>query len=74
VNLLPILTCKIKARASDWEVEGKVELKGFGGEGGQGQGGVGGERATEEEVEGKWSRNTWPGGTTSYKESHSWGI
>jgi hypothetical protein len=34
VNLLPILTCKIKARAGDWAVEGKVELKNFGGEGG----------------------------------------
>jgi hypothetical protein len=30
VNLLSILTCKIKARASDWAVEGKVELKSFG--------------------------------------------
>jgi hypothetical protein len=30
VNLLPILTCKIKARASDWAVEAKVELKSFG--------------------------------------------
>jgi hypothetical protein len=27
VNLLPTWTCKIKARAGDWAVEGKVELK-----------------------------------------------
>ena len=27
MSLLPILTCKIKARAGDWAVEGKVELK-----------------------------------------------
>jgi hypothetical protein len=30
VNLLPTLTCKIKARAGDWAVEGKVELKSLG--------------------------------------------
>ena len=30
MNLLPILTCKIKARAGDWAVEGKVELKSLG--------------------------------------------
>jgi hypothetical protein len=30
VNLLPTLTCKIKARASDWGVEGKMELKSLG--------------------------------------------
>ena len=30
MNLLPTLTCKIKARASDWAVEGKVELKSLG--------------------------------------------
>jgi hypothetical protein len=30
VNLLPTLTCKIKARASGWAVEGKVELKSLG--------------------------------------------
>ena len=28
------------------------------------------ERMTEEEVEGKQSRSTWPGETTSYKGSH----
>ena len=27
----PTLTCKIKARVSDWAVEGKVELKTLGG-------------------------------------------
>jgi hypothetical protein len=32
------------------------------------------ERMTEEEVEGKQSRSPWPGETTSYKESHTWGI
>jgi hypothetical protein len=30
VNLLPTLTCKIKAVANDWTVEGKVELKSLG--------------------------------------------
>ena len=30
MNLLPTLTCKIKARAGDWAVEGKVELKSLG--------------------------------------------
>ena len=30
MNIFPILTCKIKARASDWAVEGKVELKSLG--------------------------------------------
>ena len=30
MNLLPTLTCKIKARASDWAVGGKVELKSLG--------------------------------------------
>ena len=29
MNILPILTCKIKARASDWAVKGKVEPKSF---------------------------------------------
>ncbi|KRY98034.1 hypothetical protein T11_11522 [Trichinella zimbabwensis] len=28
----------------------------------------------EEEVEGRWSRTTWPGEATSSKGSHSWGI
>ena len=30
MNLLPTWTCKIKARAGDWAVEGKVELKSLG--------------------------------------------
>ena len=29
MNLLPILTCKIKARAGDWVVEGKGGAKRF---------------------------------------------
>ena len=33
------------------------------------------ERKTEEEeVEGRWSRTTWPGEATSSKGSHSWKI
>jgi hypothetical protein len=31
------------------------------------------ERTTEEEEEGKQSRSTWPGETTSYKVSLIWG-
>ena len=31
------------------------------------------ERMTEEVVEGKLSKNTWPGETKSYKGSHRWG-
>jgi hypothetical protein len=31
------------------------------------------ERTTEEEVEGKWSRSTWPGETASSKGSPRWG-
>jgi hypothetical protein len=30
VNLLPALTCKIKARAGDWALKGKMELKSLG--------------------------------------------
>lgn len=30
MNLLPTLTCKLKARAGDWAAEGKVELKSLG--------------------------------------------
>lgn len=30
MNPLPTLTCKIKARAGDWAVEGKAELKSLG--------------------------------------------
>ena len=28
----------------------------------------------EEDMEGRWSRTTWPGEATSSKGSHSWGI
>lgn len=35
VNPLPILTCKIKSRASDWAVEGKGGAKGFRERGGE---------------------------------------
>ena len=59
LKILPILTCQIKARTAGWTVEGK---------------GVMGGLKEEEEVEGKWSRTTWPGETASSKESHSWGI
>jgi hypothetical protein len=44
VNLLPTLTCKLKARAGDWAAEGKVELKSLGGKGETRE-----ERAMEEE-------------------------
>ena len=67
MNLLPILTGQIKARACDWAVEGKVELKRLGER-------KGGGMTEEEEVEGRWSRTTWPGEATSSKGSHSWGI
>ena len=61
VNLLPILTGQIKARACDWAVEGK--------------GGAGGFRVGEERKErDKWSRTTWPGESANCKEFHSWGI
>ena len=66
--MLPTLIYKIKARASDWAEEGKAELKVVR-EKKEGEG----ERRTEEEVEGKQSRSTWPGETTSYKGSHRWG-
>ena len=72
MNLLPILTGQIKAGACDWAVGGKV------GDGGlrewrksKGQGGT---RMEEEEVEGRWSRTTWPGEAASSKGSHSQGI
>ena len=79
MNLLPILTCKIKAKTGNWAAEGKVEPKSFRerrGSKGWGREAEGRkERKTEEEeVEGKWNRSTWPGETVSYKGSHSWGI
>ena len=55
MNLLPTLTCEIKAGASDWAVDRKVELKSLG------------EKEEREKVERKWSRSTWPGDTASYK-------
>jgi hypothetical protein len=52
-------------------VEGKVGLKSFRKNNEREER----ERKIEkEEVEGKWSRSTWPRETTSYKGSHSWGI
>ena len=47
MNLLPTLTCKIKARAGDWAVEGEVELKSLGEK----------EREEEKEEEGRWKKN-----------------
>ena len=43
----PFPTCKIKARAGDWAVEDKVELKSFGAR-----------RRTGEE-RGQWKRRRW---------------
>jgi hypothetical protein len=60
-----MLTCKIKAR--DWAVKVKVELKSLGEKEETGEG----RTIEEEEVEGKWSRSTWPGETASYKWSYS---
>jgi hypothetical protein len=47
----------------------------------EGKGGAGGldsraqqRRTEEEEVERRWSRNTWPEKATSSKGSHDWGI
>ena len=61
MNLLPILTCKIKARAGDWAVEGKVEQKVLEKEGEKEGGGTrrgwSERKMEEEEVEGKWSRS-----------------
>lgn len=58
LNLLPILNGQIKAGADDWAVEGK---------GGTGRG----KAMEEEEVEGRWSKTTWPGGAASSKGSQS---
>lgn len=66
VNLLPTLTGQIKDRATGWAVEGKGGSRGLR---------EGEERETEEEdLEGRWSRTTWPGEATSDKGSHSWRI
>ena len=59
LSLIFILTGQIKTQANDRALEVK--------------GGTGGLRE-EEEVEGRWSRTTWPEGTASDKGSHSWGI
>jgi hypothetical protein len=50
VSLLPTLTCKIKARAGDWAVEGKAELEKSEGEGGERR------REDDEEKEGRWRK------------------
>lgn len=57
MNLLPILTAQIMTGACDWAVEGK------GGAGGFRCGGGG-----DEGVEGRWSRTTWPGETSSSRD------
>jgi hypothetical protein len=64
VNILPILTCKIKARAHDWALERKVELKIFK-EKGRGR------RERGRQKRRRWKEN---GETASYKGSPSWGI
>ena len=55
----PHFTCKIKAKAGDWAVEGKGEAKSFRErEGERGGGGRDKERKTEDKkMEGKWSRS-----------------
>ena len=50
MSLLPILTCKIKGRAGDWAVEGKVELQ-IWGEKGERKGETTMEEEGEEEVQ-----------------------
>jgi hypothetical protein len=76
MNFLPILTCKIKAKASDWTVEGKMKLKVL-----ERERGRGGDkerkkkrRQKKRRWEKKWSRSTWPKETTCYKGFHRWGI
>jgi hypothetical protein len=71
VNFLPILTGQIKARASGWAVKRKGRAGGFR----EGERGRRRRREMEEEeVEGRWSRTTWPGEAASSKGSHSQGI
>ena len=48
MNPLPTLTCKIKARAGDWAVEGKVELKSLGEKEDRGERGGEGTKMEEE--------------------------
>ena len=73
MSLLPILTCKIKGRAGDWALEGKVELQ-IWEKKGERKGETTMEEEGEEEVQRQWSRTIWPGKIKSYKESHTWGI
>lgn len=76
MNLLPILTGQVKARACDRAVEGKGGAGGFREvERGRRKGRQRRERRMEEEeVEGRWNRCTWPGKATSNKGPHSEGI
>lgn len=78
MNLLPILTCKIKTRARDRAVEGKGGLKVLDTDrekgGRETRRGRRERKTEEEEVEGKWSRSTWPRETTSCKGFRRWGI
>ena len=64
----PNLTCQIKARACECTVEGK------GGGGGFREGEERKEerKMEEEEVEGRWSRTTWPGEAISNKGFQTW--
>ena len=73
MSLLPILSCKIKGRAGDWAVEGKVELQ-IWEKKGERKGETIMEEEGEEEVQRQWCRTMWPGKIKSYKESHTLGI
>lgn len=56
MNLLPSLTCQLKARVCDWAVEGKGRAGGFR-EGEEKDKETEGQRKVEKEgVEGRWSR------------------
>jgi hypothetical protein len=61
LNLLPILTGQINARADDWAGEGRGRAGDL-------------KEMEEEELEGRWSRIIWPEEATSSKGSCSWGI
>ena len=52
-----------------WQWNGKVVLEVLERDRKEGE-----RKMEEEEVEGRYSRNTWPGGAASGKRSHSWGI
>ena len=64
MNVSPILTGQIKVEPviGQWKV--KVELEALESRG----------KVEEEEVEGRWSRITWPREAASSKGSHSWAI